>query len=416
MVISGRGGAWLLVAVALLTIVTSIHNEKSVRKQTEKQMQRVVVRKNSSTPTLVLIGNITTKKLAVADSNEGSPGGGTTTGVNLTLPFLPKASKYVRAKEDRAGSAISEMLKAHAYSFNHQIELLGFCMSGVHVDQNKKLVKAIGLDQVFKLGCPSNIQDIPTKGEEYQKHFVPRKDYRNDEENTFTPAWLDYMTRAYRPRNLPHYSDGIFRIAVHIRRGDVSLCTPNAKKRYLNNMHYIRIIDRVLERYIVEGYDVRHNNNNSSGSSSSNRPYQVTIYSESHHHNSKTKTQYEDFAEFEERGYTLRLDYGIQPTWLEFIAADVLITAKSGFSMLAALLRLNKPGVIFTPHPHAYMLPHWELVEESFMQQTALEMKVMQIQKCPQNGTEIYDFNNPMTDYDRHYYHHPADDNRTVLL
>jgi hypothetical protein len=132
--------------------------------------------------------------------------------------------------------------------------------------------------------------------------------------------------------------------------------------------------------------------------------YEVTIYSESLHHNGKTKQQYEDFVEFEKRNFTMRLDYGIRSTWREFIAADVLVTARSGFSMVPAILRLKRPGVIFTPFWHAYMLPHWELVSESLMQQTADEMKAMQIERCPMNGTEVNGFHDPTTDYDRHYY------------
>uniref|UniRef100_A0A7S3P5N5 Uncharacterized protein n=1 Tax=Amphora coffeiformis TaxID=265554 RepID=A0A7S3P5N5_9STRA len=291
--------------------------------------------------------------------------------------------KYIRAKNDRAGSTISDMLKAHAYCFNHGIQLMGFCGTSYHMNENRNFATALGVDAVLPFRCPKEMNN--------RNYFVPRAAYHNDEEHTFSPAWLDYMSQVFSPRNLPEYTDGVFRIAAHIRRGDVSLCTDNANRRYLNNMHYIRIIDQVLDRYNISSTGTR-------------TPYEVTIYSESDSHDTKTKAQYEDFAEFTERGYIMRLDYGIRSTWREFIAADVLITAKSGFSMVPAILRLKKPGVIFTPHKHAYMLPHWELVPEIFMQQTAAEMKAMQMERCPFNGTEVTGFNDPLYDYDRHYY------------
>ena len=84
----------------------------------------------------------------------------------------------------------------------------------------------------------------------------------------------------------------------------------------------------------------------------------------------------------------------------------------SGFSMTPALLRLDRKGVIFTPHQNAYMLPHWQLVPEADMKASASEMRRMQMEKCPQHGQEVDFFDDPEYDYERHYY---TSDHRETL-
>ena len=309
---------------------------------------------------------------------------------NVTLPFHPVAFKYAKAKHDRAGSTISYMLKAHAYCFNHGIQLMGICGHSTHTKDIKSMIKFMGLQEVLPLACPLE--------EKQKSHYVKRADYvhyKGEKGVTpFTSEWLAYMRRAFATPNLPRYDDHVFRIAVHVRRGDVSLCTDNANRRYLPNSHYVRLIDQVLQRYNV---------------TREHRPYTVTIYSESTHHDGKTKTQYEGFDEFVQRNYTMCLDCGVRSTWRQFLAADVLIAAKSGFSMVPALLRLDKPGMVLTPHRFAPYLPHWDVVSEDLMRQTAAEMKAMQIERCPLNGTEVTQY-----DEDEHDVHFLPNDKLSI--
>ena len=90
----------------------------------------------------------------------------------------------------------------------------------------------------------------------------------------------------------------------------------------------------------------------------------------------------------EEKGYQVNLDGDEVQIWKDFIAADVLITSKSSFSILPAFLRLDRPGVIYTPFHQDEGLRHWETVDDEFMEQTEMEMYEMERMVCPHHGEE----------------------------
>jgi len=152
-------------------------------------------------------------------------------------------------------------------------------------------------------------------------------------------------------------------IAVHIRRGDVTLCTDNARRRYFTNSHYLRLLDDLVA--------------NLTG------PYKVTIYSESEITKLKRYKQYENFDEFVERNYTLSLDDKLEDVWRAFVEADILVMAKSSFSLVPAILRYNRSGVIFPPHKFATPLPHWHVLDDDFLDMSYMEMELLQEERCP---------------------------------
>lgn len=312
--------------------------------------------------------------------------------VNVSLPLKPKNVKYIRSRHDRAGSVIWDMLKAHAFLFQRGDELGGSCGHNHWHAEVEGLLRTVGLQQVLRYNCPSGMDEF-TKQE--KKHFISRSKYRHDEDHTFTPEWMEYMKQVVpHPKANQSFTTNdkkVLTVAMHIRRGDVSLCTGNAKRRYLPNSHYLRLMDRLVEQH-------------------PNLTINVTIYSESPlHYSTRKGTQYEDWSVFVDRNYTLNLDGNIQQVWRDFIDADILITSMSGFSLTPALLRLDRPGVIFTPHQNAYMLPHWQLVPETDMQRMAEEMRQMQIERCPLKGQEVEFFDDPTRDYERHYYTNAAE-------
>lgn len=279
------------------------------------------------------------------------------------LPFVPTATYYSNARHDRSGSAIAEMLKAHAYCFMKGWEFGGVCGETTHKEANENIMRAMGLGDIVAYSCPEN--------EEQATNFLSKSEYAHLEWKTFSPQWLDYMSLASGATAIQEArrDTDVFRIAVHIRRGDVSLCTGNAWRRYLPNSHYIRLIDQVLANLPT------------------GQPYKVTIYSESDHHDGKAKRQYETFEDFTSRNYSVSLDQTVSKTWKRFIRSDVFIASKSGFSMVPAYLRFDRVGVIFTPHKYANPLPHWEVADEDFLAVTDAVMERLQSERCPSDST-----------------------------
>ena len=284
---------------------------------------------------------------------------------NLQLDPLPKEEHrilYSHAATDRTGHALMDMMKAQADCFAQGWEYGGACGYTKRHELNAEVIKGLGLENVIRYACPDDPDD--------EANYLPEKEYRHDELEDFTQDWFDFMKVA-APTLVDlatQYSDDdVFRIAAHIRRGDVSLCTPNAWKRYLPKSHYIRLIDQILEKI--------------------DQPYEVTIFSEAPY-SQERYTQYEDFQVFEDKNYTVFLGGDMIEVWKEFIAADVIITAKSAFSVLPAFLRLDRGGVIFTPFIQDSALPNWEVVDEDFMAVTDQEMYEMERMVCPEHGEE----------------------------
>ena len=278
---------------------------------------------------------------------------------------------YSYARKDRSGQTIWDMLKAHAACHKNGWIYGGACGDSIHREDVEQLIHALDLDHLIFFSCPSH---------RYRKsNYIPKDAYLHNEVENFTPEWLEYMAEhaplIARGRSnkslLSSQNEGgggaVTEIAVHIRRGDVSLCTNNAMRRYLPNSHYIRLLDEYLETLTT--------------------PYHVTIYSESQKSYAPSKRQYEGFDEFIARNYTLNLDGNMADVWRDFINADVLITAKSGFSLVPALLRYNRGGVIFTPHKFAHPLPHWQVLDDDFLEETNEEMELMRAEKCPPGTT-----------------------------
>lgn len=279
---------------------------------------------------------------------------------------------YSQLRRDRSGQVIADMLKAHAACFRNGWTYGGACDARSPAKQHKKDVahqlQAMGLDKVLPIACPLRHS---TK----KKHYLHSYQYLHEEQENYTPEWLAYMRQEVeqqtknkknkKKKDMKSDTD-VLSIAVHLRRGDVSLCTDNADRRYLPNSHYIRLLDQLLANVTS--------------------PYQVTIYTESEEHYGG-RPQYETLDVFTSRGYKVQMDGSRRDVWRAFLAADVLVTAKSAFSLVPALLRFDRDGTIFTPHQFAHALPHWQVLDSSFMETTEMDMKQLQAQKCPSESS-----------------------------
>lgn len=247
---------------------------------------------------------------------------------------------WSQARGDRSGAFIQDMLMCHAYAYHNNMVYGGACARNTNMRfklKHRELLRAVGLSKVLRFGCPP---DDNTRLQE-------RIDYIKDDTGIFTPHYLEYLQTLveYPPPRERR------RISVHIRRGDITPCRPRTRgyPRYLPNQHFLRLIDR---------YNPQNNSD-------------VVIYSES--------PSYETFDCFRQRGYEVVLDGSIGEAWKGILMSDVVILSRSSFSLVPAIL--TKGTVVFTPFWHD-PLPHWDIVEESFVNETLTEFRRLKA-TCP---------------------------------
>ena len=140
------------------------------------------------------------------------------------------------------------------------------------------------------------------------------------------PHAHDYADRSqedyqwYRANKSPTRSQGPLRIAIHVRRGDV---TPtHHADRYTPDAKILATLDLVLSHM-------------------GGQTPEIHVYSQG---------RAEDFAAFSERGCVLHLDEDALTDLAGLASADILIIGKSSFSYVAALL--SQGLVIYEPFWH----------------------------------------------------------------
>lgn len=251
-------------------------------------------------------------------------------------------------RSDRSGATIQDMLMCHAYAFHQGADYGGACVRDWGLPQfegkrqiHEALLEAIGLSRVLKFDCP------PKKGE---GHLTGRNHYISNDTAIFTSDYIQHLQSLVDYPTMES-ADSRRRISVHIRRGDITPCRPRTRgyPRYLPNQHFLGLIER-------------YNPQNDS---------HVVIYSESE--------SFEEFDEFYAKGYEVVLDGSIGKVWQGIISSQVVILSRSSFSLVPALMTKGK--VIFTPFWHA-PLPHWEVVDEAFLNATHLDFRRLK-ETCP---------------------------------
>lgn len=112
------------------------------------------------------------------------------------------------------------------------------------------------------------------------------------------------------------FSEEYFNIAIHVRRGDISIGqlnkNPNLLLRWQDNDYFIKVLEKVIE------------------SVKTIKPIRIFLFSQGE------KNDFLDFNKFENIEYCL--DMKAKDSFLHMVYADVLITSKSSFSYKPALL------------------------------------------------------------------------------
>jgi hypothetical protein len=281
-------------------------------------------------------------------------------------PILPNPQRttstriFSNTRFDRSGSAIQDMLMAHAYAFREGATYGGACGPSDHLSQSQHLIDdALGLTLVLPFACPSESTDILVDRTKY---------YTSEDIRIWTPEWIHYIQQQPQVLRVNNHSsvavpaDHPLTIVAHIRRGDLNPCCWEG--RYLPNSHYLTLIERYLQLHGQEEEKTNHIN--------------VIIFSESQ--------SFESFDDFRNKGYQVVLDGEPADAWKTMMRADVLILSKSSFSLVPAVLSAKEGRkVVYTKFNHL-PLKGWDIVENALNLKSKKETRKMLKQQCPGSG------------------------------
>uniref|UniRef100_A0A7S3PCC3 Uncharacterized protein n=1 Tax=Amphora coffeiformis TaxID=265554 RepID=A0A7S3PCC3_9STRA len=258
---------------------------------------------------------------------------------------------YSIARTDRSGAAIHEMLLYHAEAYARNMTYGGACVDRIdwrvkqstkrkyftaRHEQRTKLLQDMGLADQLPLACPS-----PSDLASGKAMFIDRDEVQRSREYHFTADWLAYLqsqrTKLVEDDPSAHSSTATttttnnqttpFQVAVHVRRGDVDPCRLHAK-RYLPNQYYLDVLDKYLPQVCKDATNPK--------------ACQVTVYTE--------KNSFERFDAFLQRGFRVDLDSSLSDVWHGIMTADMVVTSRSSFSEVPAMLNHNaNKAVVIVP-------------------------------------------------------------------
>lgn len=279
------------------------------------------------------------------------------------------------ARMDSTGSFLHDMLMAHSYAFRNNLNYGGVCPDKEREDAglynqslliHQNVIDDLELSEIFRVDCPAEQSNetmiqhseywTPTKEQSedlwtpvWLQHIYSKVRHRSrpeayltsvkeQAEDWWTPVWLQNVYSAIRHRWIPVTEPT--HVVVHIQRGDVTPCD-NADQ-YLPNSYYLELLGLL---------GVQHEH--------------VAIYSES--------SSFESWEVFQSSDYSLMLDVPIQAIWEDILDADVVITSKSSFSIVPAMLN-PQAAVYYTDHliqPPA----HWIETDETITKSANREVR-----------------------------------------
>jgi hypothetical protein len=287
---------------------------------------------------------------------------------------------------------ITEMMNAHAFSFRNGSTYGGYClptslaeetteveapvadnstivattvkgvltedMNGHHAEA-QRILTALGLQDELIFACPNAAQIASGK------HLLSRGLYHSlATQKIWSADWIAEIQSQLRfptaAAVAADSSDSTYRVAVHIRRGDVTPCKHTG--RYLSNSHY----ERVLMRYIP---------------TAQRKTAAIEVFSESNSFEPwddlvRRWTSLDGFGSVQ-----LRLDTNLSDVWQSLVAADLVVLSRSTFGMVPAMLN-NHGTVIYTPFPRR-RLPHWIAVPDQLVRQNEVDTLEIKRQLCP---------------------------------
>jgi len=272
--------------------------------------------------------------------------------INQTTRVVQDATKeviYSRARFDRSGASIQDMLSAHSYAFEMNATYGGLCGIPKHANNIKRLIRSIGLQDELKFACPAGV-NASGAVDEFNSPRGPYVRFPKSDE------WIQYIQSKI---SFPEEEDeeSVFHIAVHIRRGDIDICAKDwtLAYRYLPNEYFLNLIEENLPKQ----------------SNLRSRRVQVDIYSES--------GSTESFDEFQSKGFNLHLDTDIADVWKNIMQADLAILSESAFSWVPGIL--NRRGAVIST-PTNLPVTGWKVVPDEVMHEAKRTKKKLRQTLC----------------------------------
>jgi len=280
---------------------------------------------------------------------------------------------YSHTRGDRAGSAILDMLTAHAFSFHREGRYGGSCnidsLPYLTLDAQHDLIEILGLARELPFACPP-----PSTNNNTWHRMLSYDEYSSQESIVFNQRWLEYIrSRASTLQKVNQkqiFKDpGAIQIVVHVRRGDVSFCHNSKYKRYLPNQYYLDLIEYHKERY-QQKYAIP------------TPTFNISIYSNlvdpNAHNSQEPKESWDDFTS---QGYNLYLGSNLAQTWQAMMAANVLIMSKSAFSHVPAMF--NRNGTVVYTAYWSEPMPGWIVVPREQSRNAVQQVRKMARKECP---------------------------------
>lgn len=147
--------------------------------------------------------------------------------------------------------------------------------------------------------------------------FITEQDqFYRDQFGNINELKKKYYSAKSRKEDKIIYSKENFNIAIHVRRGDITIGqlnkNPNLLLRWQDNEYFTKVLENVIKNI------------------NSLKPIKIFLFSQG------DKSAFSDFDKFENLEYCLEM--GAKDSFLHMVYADLLITSKSSFSYKPALL------------------------------------------------------------------------------
>lgn len=201
---------------------------------------------------------------------------------------------------------------------------------------------------MFDENCERDISLIKRIIESYcdQKvvFFAEQDQQYHDQIGVIPDIREKFYSAVSRESDLTPFNKNNYNIAVHVRRGDITIGQqngdPNLTMRWLDNDYFERVLEYVMAKIKTD------------------KEVHIYIFSQGRR---------KDFFSFEKfPNVHLYLDLNPESTFLSFVYADLLITSKSSFSYKPALLNFH--GIKICPRNFWHSYPDevdWILAEDT---------------------------------------------------
>ena len=286
---------------------------------------------------------------------------------------------YSRIRPDRTGSVVQDMLLAQAYAFAQQqqrqpsnLVVYGGAICDPYCNSTTvSTVSSILQAWNWTTWLPilMDASNLPRKHMILSDHRI----YHGDNHAVTHDWWKNQLLARFvrPPRDRNSNDSDSFRIVLHVRRGDVTLCQTNhdIRKRYLSNQYYQQILRDILSQEQQEHDKIK-----------------IVIYSQQESMEVWNETEWM-MDHVRSTKISVSVDFRLDDTsdnivaiWNDMAVADVLILSKSSFSMVPAWL--NEEGrIYYTPFWHP-PLSHWMVVKNDYIEQERIYQEELQQKYC----------------------------------